>query len=231
MSLAFRGDADAARAAADAAIEGGADLAGLYEGLAYGALAFAAIAAGDPAMARDAIEAAVQLVQSGMAATYMSLVARAALASGDLEAARHWADEAVAGTAAWPYHAMEALAARTRVAMAHGEPDQAERDAHEALRRGAGVRAYVGVPDVLECLAGLAGDAGSHPEAARLFGAAEAMRERMGTARFQTYDRDYEAAVAALRNAMDHSDFGGRLVGGRRSVRRRGDRLRAARPR
>ena len=207
MSLAFRGDADAARAAADAAIEAGADVAGLYEGLAYGALAFAAIAAGDPAMARHAIEVAVQLVQSGMAATYMSLVARAALASGDLDAARHWADEAVAGTAAWPYHAMEALAARARVAMAHGEPDRAERDAHEALRRGAGVRAYLGIPDILECLAALAGDAGSHPEAARLFGAAEAMRERMGTARFQTYDCDYEAAVAALRNAMDDSDF------------------------
>jgi len=207
MSLAFRGDADAARAAAGAAIESGVDLAGLYEGLAYGALAIAALAAGDPAVAREASDAAVRLTQPEINTTYLSVAAQAALASGDLQAARRCADDAVAGTTARPYFAMEALAVRARVAIADGEHDLAERDAHEALARGAGVRAYVGIPDILECLAGLAGDAGSHRESARLFGAAEAMRERMGTARFEINDRDYEAAVTALRNAVDDSDF------------------------
>jgi hypothetical protein len=46
---------------------------------------------------------------------------------------------------------MGALTARARVALAQGEPEQAERDAHDALaitREGL----YVGVPETLECL-------------------------------------------------------------------------------
>ena len=45
--------------------------------------------------------------------------------------------------------------------------------------------AYLLIPDILECLAVLASDAGSHREAARLFGAAEAIRQRMGAVRFK----------------------------------------------
>jgi DNA-binding CsgD family transcriptional regulator len=134
-------------------------------------------------------------------------VAQAALACGDLATARRWADEAVSGTAARPLHAMDALTARARVAIAHGEPEQAERDAHDALTCGASVESYLGIPDILECLAGLAAGAGSQHEAARLFGAAEAARDRMGLVRFNIYESDYEASVAALRNAMGEDDF------------------------
>jgi DNA-binding CsgD family transcriptional regulator len=65
----------------------------------------------------------------------------------------------------------------------------------------------VGIPDILELLAGLAADADSHREATRLFGAAHAMRERMGLVRFKIYDSEYEASVEDLRNAMDDNDF------------------------
>jgi hypothetical protein len=44
----------------------------------------------------------------------------------------------------------------------------------------------------------LAADAGSHVEAARLFGAAEAIRQRTGEVRFQIYQSGYEALVATL---------------------------------
>ena len=88
------------------------------------------------------------------------------------------------------------------MAIAQGEPDQAERDAHDALARAAEVEAYLFIPDILECLGTLAGEAGSHREAARLFGAAEAIRQRMGAVRFKVYDAGYEASVAALRDAM-----------------------------
>jgi DNA-binding CsgD family transcriptional regulator len=101
----------------------------------------------------------------------------------------------------------EALTVRARVAIAAGEPDQAERDAHDALAGAAELEAYLYIPDTLECLGTLAGEAGSHREAARLFGAAEAIRQRMGAVRFKVWDASYEASVAALRDAMGDSDF------------------------
>ena len=79
----------------------------------------------------------------------------------------------------------EALTTRARVAIAQGEPEQAERDAHDALACAAEVEAYLFIPDILECLGTLAGDAGSHREAARLFGAAHGIRQRMGAVRFK----------------------------------------------
>jgi DNA-binding CsgD family transcriptional regulator len=99
------------------------------------------------------------------------------------------------------------LSARARVAIAAGEPEQAERDAQDALARAAEVEAYLFVPDILESLAALAGQDGSHREAARLFGAAESIRQGMGTVRFKIYDAGYEASVAALRDTMGEQDF------------------------
>ena len=100
-----------------------------------------------------------------------------------------------------------ALTVRARVAIAAGEPDQAERDAHDALTCAAGIKAYLLIPDILECLAALAGQDGSHREAAPLFSAAEAIRLRMGSVRFKIYDAGYQASMAALRNAMGEKDF------------------------
>jgi hypothetical protein len=79
---------------------------------------------------------------------------------------------------------MWALITRARVALAQDEPDQAERDAHDALACATEFDAQLGISDVLECLAALAGEAGSHREAVRLFGAAHAIRQRMGAVRF-----------------------------------------------
>lgn len=67
--------------------------------------------------------------------------------------------------------------------------------------------AYLDVPDVLECLAGIAVDVGSHLEAARLFGAADAMRHRMGSVRFKIDDASYDAWVAAARDSLGEDDF------------------------
>jgi hypothetical protein len=93
------------------------------------------------------------------------------------------------------------------VAIAQGEPDQAERDARDGLARAAEVEAYLYIPDILECLGTLAVDASGRREAARLFGAAEAMRESMGAVRFKIHDAGCQASVAALRNAMGQPDF------------------------
>jgi DNA-binding CsgD family transcriptional regulator len=209
IALAYQGDTSAARATADAALELAADLGGIFDGIAYTALATAALAAGDPAVARDASEAASRhmSVQPETAAIVLERTALAALACGDLAAARRWADEAVSATAAWPYHALEALATRARIAVAQGEPEQAEYDVHDALVHGARIRAYLDIPDVLECLADLAADTGSHNAAARLFGAADAARQRMGAARFKIHDAGCQALVRALREALGDNAF------------------------
>ena len=190
--LAYHGDPSAARAAANAAIEAAAELGGFFPGLAYGALAVATLAAGDVAAADDALAAGRHhlSVQPKMAAIWIAYVAQAALARGDLTAARRWADDAVAATTG--LHLSLALTTRARVAIAQGEPEQAERDAHDALATAASTGAYTGAPDTLECLAALAVDAGSHREAARLFGAADAIRQRIGLVRFKILDAFYE---------------------------------------
>ena len=61
--------------------------------------------------------------------------------------------------------------------------------------------------DTLECLADLAGDGGSAREAARLFGAADAIRQRIGEVRFKIYDAGYEASVTALHDALGEKEF------------------------
>ena len=92
-------------------------------------------------------------------------------------------------------------------AIAAGEPGLAEHDAREALALAAEINAHLGIPDILECLAVLAGEDGSHHQAARLFAAAQAIRQRIGAVRFKIYDAAYEASVAALRDAMGDKEF------------------------
>jgi DNA-binding CsgD family transcriptional regulator len=204
--LAQQGDTVAARAAADAAIEAAAELGGFYAAMGYAALAGAALAAGDAATLRDAIQAWPDLsALPQTAAAQRVLSALAALAGGDLLAAHRWADEAVTSTTG--YYLSWALIVRSHVAIAQREPEQGERDAHDALACAAEVEAYLFIPDILECLAVLASHAGSHREAAHFFGAAHAIRQRTGKVRMKIYDAGYEAAVAALRNAIDDTDF------------------------
>ena len=208
LALAHQGEAAAARAAAEAALKGGAELGGRYAVIGHIVLGYAALAAGDGAAVHEAREATNQhitVVSGSTGALQRIWNAEAALADGDLAAARRRAEEAVSITTGW-YSAM-ALTIRARVAIAAGEPDQAERDAHDALTCAAGIKAYLLIPDILECLAVLAGQDGSHREAVRLFAAAESIRQRIGAVRYKVWDAGYEAAVAAVRNAMGETDF------------------------
>jgi len=207
VALAWQGDTGAARAATDTAVESAAELAAMSAGIAYAAFATVALAAGDAATAQEASEAAWPHLSALPAAAAMQRVdaAQAALAGGDLVAARRSADDAVSTTTGgW---LMLALTTRARAAIAQGEPEQAERDTHDALAIAASMQAYLGISDTLECLGTLAVDAGSHREAARLFGAAHGIRQRMGEVRFKVWDAGYETAVAVLRNAMGETDF------------------------
>lgn len=48
---------------------------------------------------------------------------------------------------------------------------------------------------------------GSHLKAARIFGAAHAVRERTGIVRFRVYDADYEASADATQKALTEKAF------------------------
>jgi predicted ATPase/class 3 adenylate cyclase/DNA-binding CsgD family transcriptional regulator len=213
VALAYQGDTGAALAAAEAAVEA-AELGGLTAGTAYGGLGVAALAAGDLETAQGATEKTWQhmSVLPAMAAVVRAYGALVALVGGDLIAARREADDAVTTTTGW--WLMLALTARARVAITQGEPEQAERDAHDALTCAADIEAYLGISDILECLGTLAGDAGSHREAARLFGAAEAIRQRMGEVRFKVWGAAYEASAGAVRDALGEQDFDAAWVEG-----------------
>ena len=207
QALAYHGDVAAARSVATEAVQAAAQAGGIYPGVAYCALAHAALAAGDIAAAAEASQAGWPIMsqQPDVAATFMSPMVQAALSRGDLSTARRLADDAVGATNGW--HKMVALTMRARVARAQGQAGQAERDARAALVCGTAVQAHLGISDAIECLAVSAAETGSYAEAVRLFAAAAAMRHRMSEVRFQIYQADYDASIAALRNDLGENDF------------------------
>ncbi|OKH83001.1 transcriptional regulator [Mycobacterium sp. ST-F2] len=207
QALAYRGDICAADAGGRDALHAAGEAGGIYLGVAYCAVTNAALAAGDVAAAAAASRAGWpdMSLQPDVAATFIAPMVQVALAEGDLSTALRLADDAVGTTNGW--HKMVALTLRSRVAMAQGQFGQAERDLHAALVCGAEVQAALGIPDVIDCLAAVAADAGNQREAVRLFGAASAMRQRTGEVRFRIYQADYDASIAALRDALGESDF------------------------
>jgi predicted ATPase/class 3 adenylate cyclase/DNA-binding CsgD family transcriptional regulator len=205
--LAGVGETAEAYAVAEAAVEIAPELSPYLEAYAYAPLAVAALADGDLATAEKASDTAWQRMrmQPEHAIANVNPLAEIALARGDVTAARKWADDSVSMMSGW--HLARALTTRARIALAQGELDQAERDAQRALTLAAELRAHQVTPDALESLAELAARAGSHRESVRLLGAANALRQRMGSVRFKIYQGDYEAVVERLRNAMGKSDF------------------------
>jgi DNA-binding CsgD family transcriptional regulator len=97
--------------------------------------------------------------------------------------------------------------ARAFIAHAQGEPEQAERDVHEALIIAAATQGYLRVADTLECLARVAAGDGNVAYAARVLGAAAGMRQRMEHVRFPMYQEGYDAVVATVRESLGQDDF------------------------
>ncbi len=216
ISLAYHGDLEESAAAGAAALTAAADLGEYYLGMAHAQLSQAKVAAGDLAGAYEAGEAAYQgmyLHQRPVAtAQRVFNTSQVALARGDLAEAREQVDAAIAVAKGW--HRVVALLLRARVDIAENMPVEAERDAHDALSCAVETDVYLHVPDALECLAGLSVRSGSLTEAARLLGAAQKLRERMGVVRFKIHEGEYQELVAALRKAMEFSDFDAAWVEG-----------------
>jgi DNA-binding CsgD family transcriptional regulator len=205
VTLAYQGDTGAAGAAAEAAVEAAAELGGLKAGAAYIALAAVALADGDAELARQATEDAPYRGALPQVAARRVIGVEVELACGKLLSARRWADEVIAtATGVW---LAWALTSRARLAIAQGEPDSADHDAHDALAIAAEVQGYQCVPDILEQLGNLAIADGSSRGAARLFGAAYGSRQRMGAVRFKVWNASYQASEALAREALGGKDF------------------------
>ncbi|WP_231983683.1 LuxR C-terminal-related transcriptional regulator [Mycobacterium sp. E2733] len=205
--LSRQGMPASARSAAESALAGAEAISGAAEDTVYAMLADAALTAGDATEALRFAEIAWERTCPPRDVFTRSInpIAEAALACGQLDLARRWADENVAVVPG--YQQLVALVARAYVALAQGEPGQAERDAHEALAVAARVQGYLRVPDVLECLARLAADVGNNAHAARLLGAAHGMRQRTGEVGRPMYEPGYQATLAKCREKFSDNDF------------------------
>jgi DNA-binding CsgD family transcriptional regulator len=182
-------------------------MGGVYEDTVSAISAQAALSGGYAAAARQAAEAALLHTIPAREVFTKSIfpTSEAALACGDLPAARRWADDAVAVVPGW--WRMVALTVRAFIAIAEGEPERAERDAHDALAVSVRTHGYLRVEDTFECLARLAADDANHAYAARLLGAADGIRRRVGCIRYPMYQADYDAAVTRVREALGGEGF------------------------
>ena len=116
------------------------------------------LAAGDASAAWEAYEAARERTEMNpWTAGIYTWAPLAPLACGDLAAARRWADDVVSSNEGWSLAA--ALTSRSRVEIAQGELDAAERDAYDALELAARIGGDLVVPFALDCLAIAAAEA------------------------------------------------------------------------
>jgi DNA-binding CsgD family transcriptional regulator len=207
VNYAFRGEIASATACAESLLEAGADLTGFLGGCSHMIPGMVALAAGDVTAAEDRFQAGWPLVSVHQVAcaVFMPWRGEAALAAGDFTAARKWANDAAAVTSG--YQLAVALITRSRVTIAQGELEQAERDAYDALGIAAEADVQLIVPEILECLARLGVLAANHREAARMFGSADAIWQRIGGARFKVHQARHDESVATLREAMGDNDF------------------------
>lgn len=206
-TLAFQGKVGPARSAAQAALAASDSVGGMTEDTVNGAIAHAALAGGDTEAAKQAAQEALRhtIPDREVFTRSVAPLAEALLGCGDLDAARRWADETV--PLVLGIFKLTALTVRGFIALAQGEHEQAERDAHDALTIAARTQGYMRVTDIFECLARLAADEGNVAYAARLLGAADRIRRRQGHARFPMYQAGYDAAVMAVREALGQNNF------------------------
>jgi len=205
--LVHRGAIDSAQAAAESLRKAAESMGGSYLETVHAVCASTALATGDAATALQASETAWRNTTSIREIYGRSIIpmAEAALACGELVAARRWAEDAAAVVPG--SHRAVALIACAYVAIAQGELEEAERDLHEALAIFAETQAFLRLPDGLEGLARLAADGGNHQYAARLLGAAHGVRLCAGQVRFRVYDADIELVYNALRDTLGQEDF------------------------
>jgi predicted ATPase/class 3 adenylate cyclase/DNA-binding CsgD family transcriptional regulator len=206
-ACAQQGQSGPARACEETALAAATNAGGFQEDLAYAILGEVALADGDGPAARHACETSWRhtVPERQIFIRCFNPMAEALLACGELIEARRWADDTVAMVPGC--YKVVALIARAHIALTQSEPEQAQTDARDALVIAADTHAFLHLPQIVECLARLAGLDGNHEQAARLFGAADAIRQQIGVVRFPIYQAGYDAAIASSRDALGEKTF------------------------
>ena len=171
------------------------------------------VSQGDPATARSLLEEGLALFRElgdkGNIAQCLSLAGRLALRQGDTTAGRSLLEESLrlSREIGSQWDIAESLAGLAQVEASQGDL-AAARTLYEKSLTIAGEWNY---KDLLpSCLEGLADEVGVQGEpawAARLWGAAEALREIMGTPLPSVYRADYERFIAAARTQLGEKAF------------------------
>lgn len=144
-----------------------------------------------------------------MNALSLSYLARISAAAGDLKAAKLQANEALGVAKQYDnvFISGLALTGLATVSSAEGGYREAEMKAREAVGLMASVQSKLGVVDALEALACAIARQEGHAEAARLLGAAEAIRGSIGYVRFPIEERGYLQTLTLVRDALESDGF------------------------
>ncbi len=149
-------------------------------------------------------------------ATCKALQAHVELARSHPEEARRCARDALshARTTNFALALVLALGADGALGRLDGEPDRAEDRFHDALE--VAQRAHL-APDACEALEGLGAavaDQQRFEEAARLFGAAQSLRDTIGYARYPIHQAGHDADLALARDSLGPDAFAAALAEG-----------------
>jgi predicted ATPase/class 3 adenylate cyclase/DNA-binding CsgD family transcriptional regulator len=221
IAMAFLGEIESLTGRYDAAAArlgpflGRAAATGDYLGAPFGVpvLARLLVGCGAPADARAMVEPFVEFLRPlGFAyhvAQGLWVLGAAHLAIGDLEAAEAALIEAkeLAKSISNPWLVAHANHHLGDLARRRDDTSQAEDLHHEALTLRARADLRPGVAESLESLAALATDQESFSEAARLLGAACALRAEIGLARWPADQAGYDTDVVRARDALGEHAF------------------------
>ena len=206
----FRGEYERARSTLADALEMARDqgnVAGITTAVTW--LGFLEYVCGDIDTAEPYLAEAILFLR---ALDFKLPLTQAMIASGAIEAIRERPDKAIATleeaieisrTAELPQMLARGLLAKAKLQRADGDLDACEHSIQEAIAGAAASNDEVGLTEALEALGGVAAAKESSEEAMRLFGAASAIRDRLGYLRFPIDRPQYDADLALARSAMN----------------------------
>ncbi|MEX2394778.1 MAG: LuxR C-terminal-related transcriptional regulator, partial [Actinomycetota bacterium] len=164
----------------------------------------------------DAAYTSVGVNMPIFAAMHPAARAVTALARGDIEGARRFADEALTlgRRTDTPLATISATAVNAAVALSGGDAHRSEDLVHQSLDMAMHTGQRPDVCDLLDALAAAIAHQGRAEEAARLLGAAQHAREAMGSMRPPLLAASHETFVDQVRDALGGEAFGTALNAG-----------------